>query len=264
MVVTDSQLYQFLGNTNFELLFKKYKEGKAIESACKNFPQEGTILRSKLQFYHSKSNQLQSFGWMTMAGFCYGQFGSDPFDKIVRNFIIIPYAKIKRDGSIDLGESPISIAHSEYHIFLLFPDCISIISKITANIIHTEHINDSIISMHYNKAHHCIWMNSNKKLYRYVIENEDRDIWKAYLEKEEYDMALAVCKNKNSIYSKKVAKLYGNHLFEKGDYINSAVKYGDSDEKFEEVTLKFLIHNKYDALKSKQLLFCYRSLPQHC
>jgi hypothetical protein len=95
IAVTDSQFYQFLGNPNFELLFKKYKESKALESACKTFPQEGDLLRSQLQLLYKEGN-LSSFGWMTIAGFCYGHFGNNPFDILIRNFIIVPYAKIKK------------------------------------------------------------------------------------------------------------------------------------------------------------------------
>ena len=248
IAVTDYHFYQFLGPTDFNLLFSKYKETKTMESACKTFPQDGNLLRSQLQFIY-KHGVLNSFGWMTMAGFCYGQFGREAFEILIRNFVIVPYAKIRRDGSIDSEDSPIALAHSEYHIFLLFGDCISIISKITSNIVHTEYLNENIINMHYDRFTESIWLHSAKNLYKYVIENEDRDVWKAHLEREEYDQALSLCKNKNLPHAKKVARLYANHLFEKGDYLNAAVVYGDSDEKFEEVALKFLVYNKYEALK---------------
>lgn len=248
IAVSDYHFYQFLGPTDFNKLFGKYKETKTMESACKTFPQDGNLLRSQLQLIY-KSDVLSSFGWMTFAGFCYGQFGREAFEILVRNFIIVPYAKIKRDGTIETDESPIAMAHSEYHIFLLFGDCISIISKITSNIVHTEYLNDSIINMHYDRFQQCIWLHSTRNIYQYVIDNEDRDVWKAHLEKEEFQQALAHCKSKNLPYVKKVAKLYGSYLFEKRDYPNSAVIYAESDEKFEEVALKFLVYNEFDALK---------------
>ncbi len=43
-----------------------------------------------------KNDMLSSFGWMTLAGFCYGQFGKDPVDILVRNFTIIPYVKLRK------------------------------------------------------------------------------------------------------------------------------------------------------------------------
>lgn len=96
IAVSDCQFYQFLGNPNFDQLFRKYKESqKTLEGACKTFPEEGNLVRSQLQLLY-KNDTLTSFGWMTTAGFCYGQFGREALDTLVRNFIIIPYAKIKK------------------------------------------------------------------------------------------------------------------------------------------------------------------------
>lgn len=92
IAVTDSNFYQFLGNPNFDLLFRKYSDRKSLESACKTFPQDGNLLRSQLQLIY-KDNNLFSFGWMTIAGFCYGFFGNNA---LVRTFTIIPYAKLKK------------------------------------------------------------------------------------------------------------------------------------------------------------------------
>lgn len=85
-----------------------------------------------------------------------------------------------------------------------------------------------------------------------AIDNEDRDIWKSHLEKEDYLAALNHCEHKKLPYAKKVAKLYANHLFETKEYTNAAIYYAKSDEKFEDVALKFLVYNQYEALKSKQ------------
>jgi len=96
VAVSDYHFYQFIGNTNFELLFKKYKDPKILEGACKTFPQEGSNLNvSQLQLIY-KNDCLSSFGWMTLAGFCYGFFAKDPLDLLVRNFTIIPYVKLKK------------------------------------------------------------------------------------------------------------------------------------------------------------------------
>lgn len=93
-------------------------------------------------------------------------------------------------------------------------------------------------------------MHSNKNIYQLTIVNEDKDIWKAHLEKKNFILALKHCEVKNLPYEKKVARLYANHLYENKTYQESALMYAKSDEKFEEVTLKFLVNEQYDALKS--------------
>lgn len=124
-----------------------------------------------------------------------------------------------------------------------------VISKITSNIVHTEYFSDNIWGMQYNNVLNEIYLYSSKNLYKLEIKNEDRDVWKAYLEKEEFEKALEHCRKKNLPFVRKVARIYANYLFEKGDK-NAAVKFAESDENFEEVALKFLINGDYDSLKS--------------
>ena len=62
----------------------------------------------------------------------------------------MPYVKIKKDG-IRVDDFPIAFCHSENHIFILYSDCLTVLSKITSNIIHTEYFtNENFIGMNYN------------------------------------------------------------------------------------------------------------------
>ena len=84
-----------------------------------------------------------------------------------------------------------------------------------------------------------------------TINNEDSEIWKAHLEKKDFDLALDHCEKKNREYVKKVAKLYADSVFEEKKYHEAAFLYAKSDECLEEVALKFLLNNQYDALNCK-------------
>lgn len=215
--------------------------------------------------FYKKDGLFHSFGWMTNAGFCYGIYNNEPLEKLIKNFMIVPYAKLKRDGGIEIEETPISVAHSEYHIYFLFSDSITVVSKITSNIVHTEYLYDKISSLYFDRVRNCLFMFSAKSIYQLTIENEGRDIWKAYLEKEDYEQALIHCKNNNlGTHAKRVSKIYASHLYDRGEYINSALKYGESDEKFEEVALKFLIKNQYEALKLYLTLIDKQLPPESC
>ena len=242
-------------------MFKKFKDPKNLDSACKNFPSQEYISESMLQMYYRKDCFFHSFCWLTNAGVCYGTYATEPIDKLIKNFVIVPFVKLKREGQIEVEEGCLSIAHSEYHYYLLFNDCISVISKINNNIVHTEFLYDAIIKMKYDRERNCLWLHSTKNLYQMVIENESRDVWKAFLEKEDYEQALIHCESKNlKTHSKRVNKLYAAHLYDRGEYVESAHKYGKSDEKFEEVALKFLVKNQYEALKV-YLLLIEKNLP---
>ncbi len=146
------------------------------------------------------------------------------------------------------------MAQSEFHFFLLFSDSIAIISKITYNIVHTENIGRGIFNMYYDKNTNSIWLVSIRHIYQITIENEDRDVWREYLEIEDYQMALDHCERKGLPEGKKVARLYALNMLENKKYIAAASLFGKSDEKFEEVTLKFLTLGDYDALKGKKCI----------
>lgn len=250
IATTDNQLYQFLGNANLELLFNKYKDNKVLDLACKNFPAQGDIRESSIQMFYKKDQSFQSFIWLTNAGLCYGTYGNDVLDKIVKNFVIIPFCKLENNGVLDYDDIPISIAQSEFHFFLLFVKSLTIISKITHNVVHSINFEDSLNKMVYHKENNTLFLNNSNHLYRIRIVNESRDVWKAYLEKEDYEQALNHCKSNNLImHSKRVSKLYANNLYDRGEYVNCALRYSESDEKFEEVALKLLIKNQYEALK---------------
>ncbi len=103
--------------------------------------------------------------------------------------------------------------------------------------------------MYYDRNFNSIFFLSTKTIYQITIENEDRDVWKGHLEKGNFQLALDHCERNSLPQAKKVARLYANHLFENKEYLISAVLYGKSDEKFEEVALRFLMTQNYDALK---------------
>lgn len=105
--------------------------------------------------------------------------------------------------------------------------------------------------MYYEPTTNTLWLYSTKQIFQIIIENEDRDVWVSYLETEEYQKALDFCENKGlEKERKKVSRIYAQSLFDQGEYITSAFFYGKSDERFEDVTLKFLMVNNLDALKS--------------
>ena len=56
-----------------------------------------------------------------------------------------------------------------------------------------------------------------------------------------------------------INRINADEDYEKKDYFNSAVKYIESDEKFEIICLKYLMKNQIDALKYYLELFIYVS-----
>ncbi len=255
VVTTKNKLYQFIGDGTLIDVFRDSKDTRKIPNDCiKYFPVSGrNFPYSKMQLtFNEKNGHPQSFGWMTESGFCYGNFAPKEVPDKLKNFIVLPYVKIKKDGTKDVDLVPKSFVHTNNHIFILYSDCITVISKITSNIIDTlSLVNEDFKNMYLDEFKNCIWVQTDYSISRISLHDENKDIWQDYLEVGDFSKAINFCKSNGNLTKQelKISRLWAANYYENGDFRNASVKYSESDEKFEEVCLKFLLKNKYEELK---------------
>ena len=92
------------------------------------------------------------------------------------------------------------------------------------------------------------WIYTNTSIYELLISHEDRDVWKLYLEKKQYDMALQFMKD--LVQCDKVVTMQANDYFSQGRYFLSANYFVHSASlAFEEVVLRFVERDERDALR---------------
>lgn len=92
------------------------------------------------------------------------------------------------------------------------------------------------------------WIYTTQTIYELSIENEERDVWKLYLEKGQYDTALQYCKDPGQ--KDKVYTAQARDYFSLRRYQMSARYFAESTVPFEEVALKFVEKNERDALRT--------------
>lgn len=73
-----------------------------------------------------------------------------------------------------------------------------------------------------------------------MIDNEDRDVWKYYIEQNRHEDAVKFCERTNSLYLPKVKGLYADFLFHERKSLLAADSYAQSDRTFEEISLKLM------------------------
>lgn len=91
------------------------------------------------------------------------------------------------------------------------------------------------------------WVYTTLAMYELTINNEERDVWKLYLEKKRYNSALRYCKDpaqKDKVFTAQAKDYFGQRR-----YKMSAEIFADSTVPFEEVTLMFVEKNEVDALR---------------
>ena len=275
IAVTRNRLYQFIGpgSTSFKQIFGRYERTPALfNDSCKIFPQNlrrnaafnGTDLdilfkteqRSTGEKKSTKVDVFNQFGWKTDSGFCFGQFTyvnnlkstGLPFE--LKQFTVMPYSKINNEGIKEDGIEPKAVLHTNNHILLLYKDSLTVISKLTSNIVHTQYFQMECDQMIYNefaKDNGIILLNSKKGLYQISLKDENNDIWKDYLEIGDYQKAQSFCGSEN--LKRKINRIDAENEFdEKKNGYNAASKFAYSDEKFEIVCLKYLMKNDIDGL----------------
>ena len=273
LCVTKNKYYQFYGpaSTNFKEFFERYELNPALfNSSCKFFPENSNNLRVKGLFkttyldmiYKTIEKKIDDnicnidvfdrFGWKTSVGYCFGEFDydNDILPKEQKNFTFLPYEKII-DTNQFLGKQLIDIANSRFFVFLLFTDCISIINKITSNIIQKIELRinyEKIIYCEFTENNGIILLISKDGFGKISLKNENDDIWKDYVEVGDYKNALKVCDSEEK-------KLRINRIDAEDDFYNkknkrieAAKKFAKSDERFENVCLKYLMINDLSGL----------------
>ena len=256
IAVTKTRLYQITGTgySGFKQTFGRFNDSPMLfNESCKYFPY---AIRKKnfngtdidLLF---KDDKLEQFGWKTESGFCFGSFKSYVnLPEELKDFTVIPFAKITSDGNKEVDLEPIQVAHTRNHVFVLYNDCLTIISKLTSNIVNTLFFQSEYKGLVYNEYSNDggnILLFSKNGLYQISLKDENKDIWQDYLDIGEYANAINCCKNDNKLV-RRINRINAEELFNRGDYLNSAMIYNNSDENFEIICLKYLMKDQIDAL----------------
>jgi len=268
IMTTRTKLYQLYGEgQNFKQAFDKYNDSTYNDS-CKYFPQ---IKRNRdfkpldLEMLYKRNNKITQFGWKTEAGFCFGfyeKYNNLPSE--IKKFTVIPFAKITHDGDKRIELEPISVTHSLNHIFILFKDCLTIISKITSNIIHTKYFKTEYKEIIYNEFSSDggnILLFSKTSLYEIPLNNESKDIWKDYLDIGDFKNAIRKC-NKNETFIRLINRINAEEAFNKKKYYKSSKKYAESSERFENVCLKFIMNDQLDCLDNYLKSYLEKNIPR--
>ena len=277
VAVSKNRFYQFYGPglKGFKQIFSRFDRNPALfNDCCKHFPKLKKDFRVDFDILFKnesrsigdkkskKMDVFNMFGWRTDTGYCYGSFSHNNNDKSsglpmeLKEFTVIPFQKITDKGQKQTNVDPISVMHTINHIFILYDDCLTVVSKLTSNIVHTQYFDTKYDQMLYNEFSQdngIILLTSKKHLYQISLKDENKDIWKDYLEIGQFDKALAFCQS--DALKQKIYRINAEQEFSKNP-ANSANTYAFSDERFEIVCLKYLMQKDIQGLRL--YLDCYK------
>lgn len=247
LAVSKRIIFQFTGINSLSEVFSKYKtENNEINDDellknCKIFPKINKINleKTRIQTFTSKDRK-PSFYWNNECGFCMWKLIGTPVPLPQKEFNLYNYVKLKNDGTYEKKPIPVMCCQTQYCIYFLYNDCLIIQSTLTNNIIHVENLKENYLDIYYNSEMDKLILYSNNDIIKISLDHEYNNLWKNYIERGEFDLALTTFSLEDENLRAKIFKLNGDLLFEKKDYDSSANYYALSDENFEHVCLKFM------------------------
>lgn len=244
-VACANNFFQFIGDPNdqgkpgFSEIFNKYKSNPAkFQKSC--FEVSGSTPKSQLQIYYCEYIP-HSFAWMSALGLFYGTLPSSSSEELyVEKILPLPNPK----GNSQL----IGIGITQHHLYFLNSSDLYIISKITQKVVHTIEFEKrqgyEINGMQFDHQSNSFFVWSFRHIYQIIIENENLNVWKYYVEMNLYQDAIQFCQKIQSPAYSRVKGMYADYLFSTGKYIEASEAYVKSEKSFEEITLKLVKNQK--------------------
>ncbi|GAA5866874.1 hypothetical protein JCM3774_004586 [Rhodotorula dairenensis] len=199
----------------------------------------------------------KSMAWMTGPGVYHGNLvfppasvELQPGDAVIDSASLIPYP-LDSSGTFSADEQPISMALTEHHFVLLYADKICAVDILTDKVVYQEALDlpdgSRPVRLSTDVLRKTCWMHAETSIFELVIRDEDRDVWKVYLARQNWDQAKRSAKTRRQ--RDVVLAAEGDAYFAAGRYIQAAQAYAQSSKGFEEVVLRFVDKNERDALR---------------
>lgn len=195
----------------------------------------------------------RSFGWLTGAGIFYGeinQIADNPNFIISKKTLAYPEMEVDYQSSSYMSRNglqvPISFVLTDFHLLLQYSDRVTGISLINHQVVYDENFPEQqgkLMAIVKDVKNGNVYTFSNKSIYRYRINNEQRNVWRMYLENGDFELAKKYSQDNPAHYDIVLSKI-GDDLYEKKQYMESAKIYSQTKKTFEEVTLKFMQVNE--------------------
>ncbi|KAI1261128.1 vacuolar protein sorting protein-like protein DigA [Xylariaceae sp. FL1019] len=208
---------------------------------------------------HEASTQERAFAWLSAQGVYHGKLlttssSNDLGNQVFAEAKLLPRAQIvssemsgRRKGSAEVVDAT---ALTQWHIVNLVGGRIVAANRLTGAIVYDQIVLDQgqkALGLYVDQQKNTFWLFTSQEIFEIVVRDEDRDIWRIMLQRQQFDIALRYAQTPEQ--KDAVATASGDYLAEKGLFIEAAGVYGKSTKPFEDVALSFIDNGQNDALR---------------
>lgn len=194
----------------------------------------------------------KEFAWLSSQGIYHGQLSSDaPFE----HASLLPRSKYPASQSTRGGrkmiQDPISsMTLSQWHVLALVEGRVVAVNRLSEEVVYDQAIlepRQSALGLLTDLTQKTYWLFTGQEIFEVVANDEDRDVWKVFLEEKKFDEALQYAHSQAQRDA--VLTASGDHLAAGGNFLEAAKVWGKSSKGFEEVCLTMIDNKEYDALR---------------
>ncbi|CAJ2510142.1 Uu.00g060420.m01.CDS01 [Anthostomella pinea] len=201
----------------------------------------------------------RAFAWLSSQGVYHGKLLTAPSSNDLGNKVfgeakLLPRAQIipsevsgRKKPSSDFIDA---IVLTQWHVVSLVGGRVVAANRLTGSIIYDQVVLDpgqKALGLYVDQQKNTFWLFTTQEIFEIVVRDEDRDIWRIMLQRQQFDTAL---KYAHTLTQKDaIATASGDYMAEKGLYVEAAGVYGTSSKPFEEVALAFIDNGQNDALR---------------
>lgn len=199
----------------------------------------------------------KEFAWLSSQGVYHGQLPNAPeqLHQPFESSQMLPRSKFPASesarGGKKLIQDPITaMTLSQWHILTLVEGRVVVANRMNEEIVYDQAVlepRQSALGLLTDSMQNTFWLFTAQEIYEIAVQDEDRDIWKVFLQRQMFDEAFKYARG--STQKDAVATASGDYLASRGRYLEAAKVWGKSSKGFEEVCLTLIDRGEHDALR---------------
>ncbi|KAI1393581.1 Pep3/Vps18/deep orange family-domain-containing protein [Hypoxylon trugodes] len=201
----------------------------------------------------------RAFAWLSSHGVYHGKLLTGPLNNDFGNKVFAESKLLSRSQVVTTetsgrkktpSEFVDAIALTQWHIIGLVGGRVVAINRLTGSLVYDQPILDQgqkALGLYVDQQKNTFWLFTTQEIFEIVVRDEDRDIWRIMLQRQQFDRAMQYAHT--PAQKDAVSTASGDYLVEKGLFVEAAGVYGKSSKAFEDVALAFIDHNQNDALR---------------
>uniref|UniRef100_W8B004 Vacuolar protein sorting-associated protein 18 homolog n=1 Tax=Ceratitis capitata TaxID=7213 RepID=W8B004_CERCA len=259
IATTPDRIYTFQENLkpddrSLQFIFANYVNGQQMHG---EEVIETELNYSLLQLYGEPNEKLpKQWAWLCGSGIRFGEISTEeraPNVLLGDSLIKLDFKQYKHLSYEERRQNaPRAMALTEYHALLLYSDHITGICLLNEKVVYEEYFHEQmgkLLNMLRDPFTGTIYVYTDKMFFNFRITDEQRDVWRIYLDKGQYDLAEIYAAEQPEHLDMVLVKK-ADAAFEKGDYNIAADFYAETTKPFEEVSLKFIqLENKRPIIR---------------